>query len=91
MQRILGMSKANFSTSLRHLEKANLISGTRGVYFLNPKVCWKGTSSQRQAFLDSGGALRFTIEFSKDGATSKDIEGLQPNENFDNELTDGDY
>lgn len=87
----LGMSQPNFSISLKNLIKAELISGTGGEYHINPAIFWKGTNEERQAFLNNGGALRFTIEFSQDGHTSKDIEALQPNENFDNELNDGDY
>lgn len=46
-------TNSTISSSLKQLKELNLISGDDGVYYLNPKVFWKGELAKRKELLDN--------------------------------------
>lgn len=90
------MHETAFSRCLKNLVTAGILSGSRGEFFVNPKIFWKGTTDEREAYLKAGGAMRFTVEYSLNGRTSIDVEVpaiLKQNQHFDTgaPLSDDDY
>ena len=47
----LDISAKNFNKYINELKNANMISGSRGLYTINPKYFWKGDSNERNKML----------------------------------------
>ena len=47
----LGIKPQAFTNSLGRLKKANLVTGDRGTYEINPQHFWKGETNERQRLL----------------------------------------
>ena len=47
----LNIKNSHISRYLDELKKANIISGSRGLYHINPKFFWKGDSGERSRML----------------------------------------
>lgn len=70
----LGIYPSNFSNSMGRLRKLGLVSGGKGMYELNPKVFWRGTTDERNKVLKEKG-LEISIKFSveEDDSSSTDM------------------
>lgn len=58
----LSVSSAALSTHISLLKKLNLINGSKGTFFINPEIFWKGELSVRNKLLKDGN-ITFTISF----------------------------
>lgn len=70
----VGLNNTNLSRALANLRNNGLISGGKGEYYLNPKIFWKGSIAEREAYLKSGKAMEFTVRFSQEGHDLPDTE-----------------
>jgi hypothetical protein len=57
----LEVDKSTLSRSIKKLVEKQLISGERGIYFINPLIFWKGDTKTRSELLKKG--LSITMEF----------------------------
>ena len=63
----IGLDYTNISKCLKTLESLDLITKESvGVYYVNPKIFWKGTMADRKKLL--GQHCRFNVEFSIESA-----------------------
>lgn len=60
----LDVASQALSRSVNNLKEVDLISGDRGLYYINPKVFWKGTNETRDKLLKDK-KLNVTISFEK--------------------------
>ena len=60
---LLVISSQQMSNSLAALKKIGLIKGSKGTYYLNPMVYWKGTNDSRNSILREESGLRVIIDF----------------------------
>jgi hypothetical protein len=56
----LNISESIYNKSLVILKTADIISGDRGQYIINPKIHWRGDYKTREQLLKSG--LKMTLE-----------------------------
>ena len=55
----LNVVNQQLSNSLKSLKEKNLIQGSKGLFYLNPSVFWKGTMETRNTFLRE---MKITVE-----------------------------
>ena len=56
----LEISLSIYTKAISMLKDAEIISGERGLYIINPKIHWKGDFKTREKLIKSG--LKMTIE-----------------------------
>lgn len=56
----LDITNSQISKSLNNLIVLNLISGSKGIYVINPSVFWKGDAKSREALMQNN-SLNITI------------------------------
>jgi hypothetical protein len=61
----LKITTTQFSNHLKTLNKLGLITGTKGLYYINPEIFWKGENSVRTEYLKSK-SLKVTLNFEKE-------------------------
>ena len=65
----LNVTSTQFSNHLKTLNKLGLISGTKGLYYINPEIFWKGENSVRNEYLKNKG-FKVTLNFEQDDEKS---------------------
>lgn len=65
----LDISVSIYGKSLNMLREADILSGERGQYTINPKIHWKGDFKTRERIMKSG--LKMTIEPNDDFAVEE--------------------
>lgn len=63
----LGISKQSFSNSITRLKKDGILHGSKGVYEINPRMFWKGTTDTRNKLLKDN-KLEIHIKFKRNEA-----------------------
>lgn len=58
----LGIVNQQLSNSLKSLKDKTLITGSRGLFYINPKIFWKGNMETRNTTIKSGMKITFEIE-----------------------------
>lgn len=59
------ISNNALSTRLKELKDLSLITGQKGIFYLNPELFWKGEISARNQILQEGN-IKFTISIERD-------------------------
>jgi len=59
----LKTASSNISRSLKSLKNKSLITGDKGVYYINPQLFWKGSEVTRQESLLSDEGVSFKLTF----------------------------
>lgn len=66
----LDITTTQFSNHLKTLNGLGLISGTKGLYHINPDIFWKGENSVRTEYLKNK-SLKVTLNFKQEDGETK--------------------
>ena len=66
----LKISLSIYNKSIVTLKEAEIISGERGLYVINPKIHWKGDFKTREKLIQSG--IKVTIQPNEDFNVKED-------------------
>lgn len=68
--KLYGITNNALSIYLKQLKDLNLITGSKGTFFINPEIFWKGELSVRNKLLKDGN-ITFTISIDQDKKKKK--------------------